>query len=44
MASSTAVSGIDYGTQERSDGKTVWIIVAAIVIVALAWIVSRKGK
>jgi uncharacterized protein (DUF983 family) len=43
MASSTAVSGIDYGTTDRGDGKTVWIIVAAIVVVALVWIVSR-GK
>jgi hypothetical protein len=42
MAASTAVSGVDYGTQNRGDGKTVWIIVGALVLVALVWLVSRK--
>lgn len=45
MASSQAVSGVDYGTQERGvSNTTLWIAIGAAVVVALVWIVSRKRK
>ena len=43
MAASTAVSGLDYGTQDRGvSNTTLWIAIGAAVLIALVWILSRK--
>ena len=45
MAASEAVSGVDYGTQERGvSNTTLWLAIGAVVVVALVWIISRKPK